>query len=277
MEHNSKPIRRRAFLAAAGFSIVNSKLVRGAQANSAVSIGLLGCGGRGTADATSMVSNAGARLVALADLFDDQLQKATAGFNTLANKLGHPAIDPSLVFRGPHAYQQIAEAKSVDAIVIATPPYFHAHHLETVVAAGKHVYCEKPVAVDVPGAHRVVEIGRKADGRLSLEVGFQIRDAPPFVELVRRIHAGDIGEIAFGEAHYFCPTLSPQHPDAPPPLARLRNWLNDRVLSGDIIVEQNIHVIDICNWVLGGIPSRPSAKAAARGVRTAVIAWPPAR
>jgi len=108
--------------------------------------------------------------------------------------------------------------------------------------------------VDVPGARRVLDIGRKAEGRLSLEVGFQIRCAPPFVELVRRIHAGAIGEIGFAEASYYCSYLDASHPDAPPAQMRIRNWLHDRVLSGDIIVEQNIHALDICNWVLQGHP-----------------------
>ena len=105
---------------------------------------------------------------------------------------------------GPHACRQMAESKDVDAVVIATPAYFHPEHLRAVVEARKHVYLEKPVAVDVAGAKRVLEIAKQAEGHSSLDVGFQIRSAPPFVELVRRIHAGALGEIAAGEAHYYC-------------------------------------------------------------------------
>ena len=95
-------------------------------------------------------------------------------------------------------------------------------------------------------------------------MGFQIRSAPPFVELVRRIHAGALGEIAAAQAHYNAALPDyPEFPSAGPREARLRNWLRDRVLSGDIIVEQNIHVIDICNWVLQGHP----LKAVGRGGR----------
>ena len=239
---------RRSFLEAAGLTIVGSRLVRGTEANSAVRVGLLGCGGRGTTVASRMVKNAGARVVALGDLFQDQLDAAKKHFDEFA------VIDPALMFRGPRAFEQIAASPAVDAIVIATPPYFHPQHLSAIVDAGKHVYCEKPVAVDVPGAQRVLEIGRKAEGRLSLEVGFQIRSAPPFVELVKRLHAGAIGEIGFAEACYYCPYMDASHPDAPPAQMRIRNWLHDRVLSGDIIVEQNIHALDICNWVLQGHP-----------------------
>jgi predicted dehydrogenase len=242
---------RRDFLkaAGAGLMMIRPELVRGAQANSAVRLGLLGCGGRGTTVATGMVKNAGARLVALGDLFEDQLTKAKAHFDPLG------PVDSSLLFTGPHAYEKMASSKEIDAIYIATPPYYHPEHLAAVVAAGKHVYCEKPVGVDVSSARRVIEIGKKAEGRLSLDVGFQIRSAPPFVELARRIHSGALGEITSGDAHYFASFADrPSWPGVSPATERLRNWIWDRVLSGDILVEQNIHVIDIYNWMLEGHP-----------------------
>jgi myo-inositol 2-dehydrogenase/D-chiro-inositol 1-dehydrogenase len=258
MTDNPKPDRR-AFLAGAGaaasFMIMKPQLVRGSQANSAVRVGLLGCGGRGTTDATSIAINGPARVVALADLFADRLATAKKHFDELANKQHHAGVAASQMFQGPHAAEQILNSAEVDAVVIATPPYFHPQHLAAAVAAGKHVYCEKPVGVDVPGALRAIESGKRAEGRVSLDVGFQIRNAPPFVELVRRIHAGALGEIACGEAYYYCPFLKmPDYPAASPAELRLRHWLHDRVLSGDIIVEQNIHVVDICNWVLDGHP-----------------------
>jgi len=160
----------------------------------------------------------------------------------------------------------MVESKEVDAVVIATPAYFHLEHLAAAVAAGKHVYLEKPVAVDVAGAKRVLEIGKKAEGRLSLDVGFQIRMAPPFVELVKRIHDGALGEIVAAEAHYNCP--QPENrawPNASGNALRLRNWIQDRVLSGDIIVEQNIHVLDICNWVLEAHPLKAIGRGGRRG------------
>jgi Predicted dehydrogenases and related proteins len=107
------------------------------------------------------------------------------------------------------------------------------------VAQAKHVYLEKPVAVDVPGALKVIEIGKRAEGKLSLDVGFQIRDCPPFVEMVRRIHDGALGKIVCGEAHYLTGYIDrPAWPNASPAEHRLRNWVYDRVLSGDIIVDK---------------------------------------
>ena len=195
--------------------------------------------------------------MAIADLFPDQLEKGQKHFDELQASKGYAALDSSQLFRGPKAYEEIASSREVDFILITTPPYFHPHHLETVVNAGKHVYCEKPVAVDVPGAKHVIEIGKKAQGKLSLDVGFQIRNAPPMVELTRRIHDGALGKIGCGLAHYYCGHIDrPDWPNASPEEKRLRNWVWDRTLSGDIIVEQNIHVIDMCNWMIQGHPEK---------------------
>jgi len=265
IQNDSKvKIGRRDFMTtaagAAGLMIMNSRLVRGTDANSTVRVGLLGCGGRGTADATDLVETGGARVVALADLFQDQLDAAKDNFDKLAASKGHAAIDRSQMFVGPNAYHEIANSKEVDAIVITSPPYFHPQHLQAVVEAGKHAYCEKPVAVDVPGTKQVLEAGKHAEGRLSLDVGFQIRNATPFVELVKRIHGGALGKIVCGQVYYYAGYLDrPAWPNASPVERRVRNWVYDRVLSGDIIVEQNIHVIDVCNWVLQGHPVKAQA------------------
>ena len=266
----SDKVDRRDFLgsaaAAASLLLIKPELVRGTSANSAVRVGLLGCGGRGTEDATNLVDTGQARVVALADMFQDQLDQAQAEFEKMQSAKGYAAIEKSQLFLGPDAFREIVNSKEVDAVVIATPPYFHPQHLEAAVAAGKHVYLEKPVAVDVFGAQRVSEIGKRAEGKLSLDVGFQIRDCPPFVELVKRIHAGAIGKMVSGEAHYFASYLDrPAWPNASKTERRLRNWVWDRVLSGDIIVEQNIHVVDICNWVLQAHPVSASASGGRRG------------
>ena len=261
---------RRNFItgtAASGIMILNARTALSYEANSAVRIGLLGCGSRGTSVATSFAKNTPARIVALADLFPDQLAAGKAHFDEVNASLSVPAIDPTLMFRGPHAFEELAASSAVDSIQISTPPWFHVQHLEAVVAAGKHAYCEKPLGVDVAQAKHALEIGKRAEGRLSLDVGFQVRSAPPIAEVVRRIHAGDIGKIVCIEAHYNAPNaVSHANPSWSPDEFRLRNWLWDRVLSGDILVEQNIHVIDLCNWILGAHP----IKATATGGRNAI-------
>src|SRR5918994_2157410 len=247
MTQKARSIRRRDFLKGtaamtAGFTIINPRSVRGSQANSAVRLGILGVGGRGTAVGSGFVTNAGVRVTTLADLFADQLEAGRAHFDGLQAKAGAGPLAPSQLFRGPDCYKQIADAKDVDVIQISTPPYFHPLHLEAVVGAGKHAYCEKPVAVDVPGAKRVIEIGKRAGGRLSLDVGFQIRKAPPMVELEKRIRQGAIGAHACGEAFYYCPHIDrPAWPNASPD-------------------EQ--HVRDMCNWFLRGHPVKAVASCA---------------
>lgn len=260
MENDNKDhkLGRREFLggaaAAAGFMIVKPEQVRGTAANSAVRMGVLGCGGRGTAVASGFIEDTNTRIVAIADLWADQLAAGQKHFDDLQRKKGYSRIDSSQLFKGPRSYERIIDSKEVDVVLITTPPYYHPGHLEAVVEAGKHVYCEKPVAVDVAGAKRVMRIGQKAQGKLSLDVGFQIRNAPPYVEMVRRIHAGALGKIGCGLAYYYCPHIDRQEWPGSADEKRLRNWVWDRVLSGDIIVEQNVHVIDICNWVLQGHP-----------------------
>lgn len=259
---------RREFLksatAAAGLMMIKPELVRGTAANSAVRLGILGCGGRGTVVGAGFIDNTNTHIVALADLFADQLAAAQKHFDELQAAKGCAAIDSAQLFKGPKAYEQIVASQEVDAVLITTPPYFHPRHLEAAVAASKHVYCEKPVAVDVPGAKRVIRAGQRAQGKLSLAVGFQIRKAPPYVELVKRIQGGALGKIGCGLAYYYCPHIDrPDWPSASAEERRLRNWVWDRKLSGDIIVEQNVHVIDVCNWALQGHP----VKAAGAGSR----------
>lgn len=268
MSETKTAINRRDFIgqtaaataAAAGFLIVKPQQVRGSQANSALRVGLLGCGGRGHADTSYLLKTGKCRVTALADLFQDQLDKAKQTYDALNQQQGFGAVPSSQMFRGPRAFEAIANSREVDVIVITTPPYFHPQHLDAVVTAGKHVYCEKPVAVDVAGCNHVLDCGRRADGRLSLEVGFQLRNAPPYVEQTKRIQAGALGTIACGEGYYFSGYLQkPTWPGASNDERLIRNWVHYRIPSGDIIVEQNIHVIDVWNWVLGAHPLRAQA------------------
>jgi len=182
--------------------LVKPELVRGRAVNSAVRIGLLGCGGRGTADATSMVVSAGARVAALGDLFQAQAERAKARFDKLGAKFSHPPAPQSQLYAGPEAYQKLFASTAADAVVIATPVYFHPAHFEAAVAAGKHVYLEKPVGLNMAGVHRVLNAAQKAKGRLSATVGLQLRHATPYVEMVKRIRGGAIGDIVCGLVHY---------------------------------------------------------------------------
>lgn len=268
-------MNRREFLqtgsaAVSGILLLNSRSAFGYEANSAVRHGLLGCGNRGTGVATSFAQNTSARIVALGDIFADKLAAGQDHFNKVNAALNQPAIDSKLLFRGPNAYEELFNSKEVDLVQISTPPYFHVHHLEAAVAAGKHVYCEKPVGVDIAQTKQALEIAKRVKPNQSVEVGFQCRLAPPIAALAQKVKAGGLGKIATVSGNYNAPASTEKKREGEgPDEYRLRNWLWDRVLSGDILVEQNIHIIDLCNWMLGSHP----LKATATGGRNVLTHW----
>src|SRR6476659_8937191 len=137
-------MNRRQFLqtgsgVVSGMLLLKPRVAFGYDANSAVRHGLLGCGNRGTSVATSFAQNTSAQVVALADLFADNLAAGRANFDKLNASLGRPAIDSKMLFHGPHAFEQLAASKDIDLIQISTPPFFHVQHLDAAVASGKHV------------------------------------------------------------------------------------------------------------------------------------------
>lgn len=260
-----KGMDRREFVkagaAASGLLLLKSKTAFGYEANSAVRMGLLGCGNRGTSVASSFAKNTTARVVGLADIFPDKLALGKQHFDQLNAGLGHAAIEDRLTFHGHDAFLELAHSKDIDMVQISTPPWFHVQHLEGVVDAGKHAYCEKPVGVDVAQSKKALEIAQRVHGKLSVDVGFQVRKAPPIAAVIEKVQGGALGKIASISASYYAPasTEKTTPPGASHDEWRLRNWLWDRVISGDILVEQNIHIIDLCNWVLGAHPLKATA------------------
>jgi predicted dehydrogenase len=257
-------MNRREFMetgaAAAGLLLLKPATAFGYQANSAVRHGLLGCGNRGTAVATSFAKNTSAQIVALADLFPDKLAAGREHFNQVNAGVGAQPIADKLLFHGPHAFEQLAASPDVDLIQISTPPFFHVQHLEAAVASGKHVYCEKPVGVDVAQTRHALEIAKRVKPTQSVDVGFQCRNAPPIAAIAEKIKAGALGKIGTVHGSYNASAAAEKpHPGAGADEYRLRNWLWDRALSGDILVEQNIHIIDLCNWFLGAHPVKAIA------------------
>ena len=258
-------MHRRNFLKSASATTVGLLFVKpetafGYAANSAVRLGLIGCGNRGTAVATSFSQNTSAQVVALADMFPDNLAKGHTTFNDLNSKLGRAPIADTMLFQGPDAFERLIHSPDVDLVQISTPPFFHVQHLAAAVDAGKHVYCEKPVGVDVAQTTQALAIAKRVKPSQSVAVGFQVRNAPPIAEVMRRVQAGALGKLATVTANYDAPASTQKgNPSMPADEFRLRNWLWDRALSGDILVEQNIHIIDLCNLALGGHPLKARA------------------
>ena len=260
-------VSRRAFLTSSGAAaVLPAAAAQERRAKAPLRFGLIGCGGRGRYVATQLIQHGDAQIVALADLVSDRVDAAHKQFDEILKKRGQPSLAASRLYRGVDSGPRLINS-DVDAVLIAIIPYFYPGMLAEAVAAGKHVYCEKPVATDVAGALRVMDLARRAEGSLVFHVGFQLRVVPALEEMVRRIHAGAIGRIVSGEGCFLYGGGRRQPPPGLSPAeARIRLWPGDRILSGDIIVEQNVHSIDKLNWVMRGHPEAAVATGG-RGAR----------
>jgi predicted dehydrogenase len=179
---------------------------------------------------------------------------------------GFAAIDPANIFQGSKAYLKLVERKDVDAVLISSPAYTHPTFMEAAVAADKHVYCEKPVATDVAGCKRIQKVGERLNGKLSVVIGFQIRHASPYVEMVKRIQRGDIGDLINAQLYYFS-SGSKVHDlkNASDDEFRIRNHYHFHALSGGILLDQGIHMLDVCNWALKSQPFKAIGKGGNKG------------
>src|SRR5436190_5304511 len=263
-------MQRRTFLkntaTISAFSILKPGIVFGSKANSAIRLGAIGCGNRGTAVTSSISANTNSNIIAIADLFDDKLLTAEKNFNQLNANKNFPSLNKQNIYQGSKAYMRLLENKDVDAVLISSPAYSHVEFLEAAVAAGKNVYCEKPVSTDVDGCRRVIQVGEKLNGKQSVVIGFQIRHASAYVEMVNRIQRGDIGELITAQLYYFSsgtplvPTKNASYDEV-----RIRNHYYFRAMSGDILLDQGIHMIDVCNWTLKTLPINATGRGNATG------------
>ena len=173
---------RRGVLAGGALAILSPQVVRGSQANSKISVGLIGSGGRGSYDAAMVNADPRARVTALCDLYDDRLERAAQQIKAPEAKLYKD-------------FEKLLASPDIDAVVIATPPFEHPRMLEAAVEAGKHVYCEKPAGVDLEGVKRVIAAGRKCDPKKNISFGFQQRYGPVYLEAYKRFKEGQIGSL----------------------------------------------------------------------------------
>lgn len=245
---------RRTFIkgaaALSAFTVLSPATVFGTRANSAIRVGIIGCGNRGTSVITAMSKHTGIQVVAMADLFLDKLDQAKPKLDALNAAKGFPAIPASHCYQGSKAFMRLLDNKDVDAVIISSPAYTHPEFVEAAIAANKHFYCEKPAAMDVAGCKRIAAAGKDIKDR-SAVFGFQIRYASPYVELTKRIHEGAIGDIINAQLYYFSSGLPIiQTPDMSFDEVRIRNQFFFRDLSGGILLDQGVHMLDVCNWAL---------------------------
>jgi predicted dehydrogenase len=231
-------MERRQLLAglAANSLVTSTRTALGSQANSAVAVAVIGTGNRGRYDLNFFAQDPRARIAALCDLYPDQIDKA---------KTQVPAANGAKVFP---KYQELLAAPGIDAVVITTPVYLHPEHFEAAAAARKHIYCEKPAGASVAGVKRLQRAAEKADRTKHVQFGFQQRFSPLYLEAEKWLRAGEIGEISLMRSHWMVGGVSGRRQQTPTPEMEARMWYPWRAKSGDIIVEQDCHGVDVLNW-----------------------------
>ena len=221
-----------------------------------IKLGLIGAGGRGTGAACQAMNSdkVQVELHAIADAFDDRLESS---LQTCVDE--HPAkihVPEERQFVGFDGYRRVIES-DVDMVILATPPGFRPLHFETAIDAGKHVFMEKPVAVDAPGVRRVLAAGEKAkEKNLAVQVGLQRRHERAYRETLGKLKDGIIGKMNFSRVYWnsggvWC---HPRTTDQTELEYQMRNWYYFNWLCGDHIVEQHIHNMDVINWLMDDYP-----------------------
>jgi predicted dehydrogenase len=236
-----------------------------------VRVGVIGCGGRGTGAAfNALAAHPKVEIVALADLFEDRLSGSYGWLVDNEDFGTRVRVDPAHKFVGFNAYKQLLAIDNIDYVILATPPGFRPIHFHAAVNAGKHVFMEKPVAVDPAGFRTVIEASARARQKaLSVVAGTQRRHENSYLALMERINNGEIGDIVSASCYWnqgglWVHERKPEYSDME---WQCRNWLYFAWLSGDHICEQHIHNIDVINWAKGGPPIRATGMGG-RQVRT---------
>ncbi len=221
---------------------------------------MIGCGGRGTgAMLDCFNADPAVELVAMHDVFQDRIESS---LKKMARKMGgfsdRCKVTPERTFTGFDGYKKLLAIDEIDLIITATPPHFRPIHLKAIVEAGKHCFIEKPVAVDPVGVRSIIESSNlpKTKG-LAIVAGTQRRHQKHYIDMIKRIHDGDIGEVVGGQCYWNMGTLwtKPQTEGMSDMEWQIRNWLYFTWLSGDHIVEQHVHNIDVINWAFDTMPT----------------------
>ena len=247
-------LRSSAMLGAGALSSLSIMRSAHAAGSDLVKLALIGAGGRGKgATANALKTKGNFKLVAVADAFPDSLQAAVKTLTeTFKDKVDVP---PERQFAGLDGYQKAIEC--ADMVMLCTPPGFRPMHFEAAVKAGKHVFMEKPIATDAPGVRRVLAANQEAKKKgLFVAVGHHLRHEVKHKEMVQRIAAGAIGDVKFLRVYFNSAGVwvRPRKPDQSEMQHQVRNWYYFTWLSGDHIVEQHVHDIDVGNWVMRGHP-----------------------
>jgi predicted dehydrogenase len=259
--HSRRDFIRTGSAAAAAMTLTFPHILRGATDSRKLKIGLVGCGGRGTgALAQALGADSNSEVTALADLFSTQIDITLQAIGTKPEFSDKIKAPESQRFVGLDAYAKMM-ASDVDVVLLATPPAFRPQQLAAAVAAGKHVFCEKPMATDAPGVRSVLESARTAKQKnLSIVAGFNVRYDTTHQEFMKSVHDGKMGDVMSLRDHRLGTPVKPMSPPESRPKEmgdvewQLRNWYNFFWLSGDGLVEQAVHHVDRIMWVMQDAP-----------------------
>ena len=230
-----------------------------AESSDTLKVGLIGCGGRGTGAASqALKADEHVVLTAMADVFGDKLQYS---LDSLRHELPDKVkVEPDHCFVGLDAFQKVLDS-GIDVVVLATPPGFRPQHLKAAVAAGKHIFCEKPVATDAPGVRSALQSAEQAKQKnLALVAGFCWRYNLAERALFERILGGEIGDVRVIYGTYYTGPVKPMPPARERTAAmgdlewQLHNWYNFGWLGGDSLVEQAVHAVDWMCWAMKDVP-----------------------
>ncbi len=269
---------RRSFLHTSGV-VVGGAMAAGliqtprvhAAGDDVLKVGLVGCGGRGTgAAAQALNADKNVKLVAMGDAFKDRLDASLDNLKKQTNIADKIAVTPENCFTGFDAYKQVIDS-GVDVVLLCSPPHFRPAQLEYAVAKGKHIFAEKPVAVDAPGVRRCLAAAEEAKKKgLSLVSGLCWRYDSGKRETIARIHDGEIGRITAMNVNYLTGSLwmHPRKPEWSDMEWQMRNWLYFTWLSGDHNVEQHVHSLDKAAWIMHDEPPVKAWGVGGRQVRT---------
>jgi myo-inositol 2-dehydrogenase / D-chiro-inositol 1-dehydrogenase len=252
---------RRDFLKTTGAALVAGfpAILKGAPVSNSIKVGLVGCGGRGTGAASqALKADDYAELTAVADIYQERIDQCLSQLGR--RSAAKVKVDPSNKFIGLDAYQKLIDS-GVDVVLLATPPGFRPTHLRAAIDAKRHVFCEKPIAVDAFGVRHVldtVEMSKEKD--VSLVAGFCWRYSNFIQDTFSRVHNGAIGDIVAYYATYYTNPVKPMPPASTRPAGmsdvewQIRNWYNFVYLCGDSIVEQAVHSVDKIAWLMNDEP-----------------------
>jgi predicted dehydrogenase len=226
-------------------------------------VGVIGCGGRGTgAIINCLESSQGIEIIALADPFKGRMENAVNEIKKWCTEQKKPVeqclkVTPERMFTGYDGYRKLLDLKEVDVIITAAPPAFRPVHFEAAIKAGKHVFMEKPVAVDPPGARKIIEAGELAKQKgLAVVAGTQRRYQKGYRENAYAVSHGAIGRLLAGRIWWCGGALWNHAREANESDAdyMVRNWVSFTEMSGDHLIEQHVHNIDVANWFIGRPP-----------------------